>query len=176
MKIFLVSLINIICHRWDWMFPLRCSNSPLLVLVLHLLLREKRACFGLLDFFVWFGFCCFGFHLWFGFCYYLCCKWQFCSLFFFTSVLRRTVTLLTQLAKEMASHAALETQVNDATEAAKKYMAENKRLQEVSLSLFSNFLLQQAVSTTYSGDGLLWNACSFYSFWLKIFLQIFYCM
>ncbi|XP_058683742.1 tRNA-dihydrouridine(16/17) synthase [NAD(P)(+)]-like isoform X2 [Poecile atricapillus] len=45
-------------------------------------------------------------------------------------VLRRTVTLLTQLAKEMASHAALETQVNDATEAAKKYMAENERLQE----------------------------------------------
>ncbi|XP_074683895.1 tRNA-dihydrouridine(20a/20b) synthase [NAD(P)+]-like isoform X3 [Strix aluco] len=45
-------------------------------------------------------------------------------------VLRRTVTLLTQLAKGMASHAALETQVNDATEAAKKYMAENERLQE----------------------------------------------
>ncbi|XP_027587731.1 B-cell receptor-associated protein 29 [Pipra filicauda] len=45
-------------------------------------------------------------------------------------VLRRTVTLLTQLAKEMVSHAALETQVNDATEAAKKYMAENERLQE----------------------------------------------
>ncbi|NXE22807.1 BAP29 protein, partial [Ardeotis kori] len=45
-------------------------------------------------------------------------------------VLRRTVTLLTQLAKGMASHAALEMQVNDATEAAKKYMAENERLQE----------------------------------------------
>ncbi|KAM6137931.1 B-cell receptor-associated protein 29 [Pterocles gutturalis] len=45
-------------------------------------------------------------------------------------VLRRTVTLLTQLAKRMASHAALEAQVNDATEAAKKYMAENERLQE----------------------------------------------
>ncbi|KFQ58549.1 B-cell receptor-associated protein 29, partial [Pelecanus crispus] len=45
-------------------------------------------------------------------------------------VLRRTITLLTQLAKGMASHAALETQVNDATEAAKKYMAENERLQE----------------------------------------------
>ncbi|KFP25391.1 B-cell receptor-associated protein 29, partial [Colius striatus] len=45
-------------------------------------------------------------------------------------VLRRTVTLLTQLAKGMASHAALEAQVNDATEAAKKYMAENERLQE----------------------------------------------
>ncbi|XP_063252945.1 tRNA-dihydrouridine(20a/20b) synthase [NAD(P)+]-like isoform X2 [Prinia subflava] len=45
-------------------------------------------------------------------------------------VLRRTVTLLTQLAKEMTSHAALETQVNDATEAAKKYMAENEKLQE----------------------------------------------
>ncbi|XP_035188348.1 tRNA-dihydrouridine(20a/20b) synthase [NAD(P)+]-like isoform X2 [Oxyura jamaicensis] len=45
-------------------------------------------------------------------------------------VLRRTITLLTQLAKSMASHAALETQVNDTTEAAKKYMAENERLQE----------------------------------------------
>ncbi|KFQ37716.1 B-cell receptor-associated protein 29, partial [Mesitornis unicolor] len=45
-------------------------------------------------------------------------------------VLRRTVTLLTQLAKGMASHAALESQVNDATEAAKKYMAENEKLQE----------------------------------------------
>uniref|UniRef100_A0A8C2T511 Endoplasmic reticulum transmembrane protein n=1 Tax=Coturnix japonica TaxID=93934 RepID=A0A8C2T511_COTJA len=45
-------------------------------------------------------------------------------------VLRRTVTLLTQLAKGMSSHAALETQVNDATEAAKKYLAENERLQE----------------------------------------------
>ncbi|XP_069739627.1 tRNA-dihydrouridine(20a/20b) synthase [NAD(P)+]-like isoform X2 [Phaenicophaeus curvirostris] len=45
-------------------------------------------------------------------------------------VLRRTVTLLTQLAKQMASHAALETQVINATEAAKKYMAENEKLQE----------------------------------------------
>ncbi|KFP13668.1 B-cell receptor-associated protein 29, partial [Egretta garzetta] len=45
-------------------------------------------------------------------------------------VLRRTVTLITQLAKGMTSHAALEMQVNDATEAAKKYMAENERLQE----------------------------------------------
>ncbi|XP_009960516.1 PREDICTED: B-cell receptor-associated protein 29 [Leptosomus discolor] len=45
-------------------------------------------------------------------------------------VLRRTVTLLTQLAEGMASRAALEMQVNDATEAAKKYMAENEKLQE----------------------------------------------
>ncbi|XP_010145792.1 PREDICTED: B-cell receptor-associated protein 29, partial [Eurypyga helias] len=45
-------------------------------------------------------------------------------------VLRRTITLLTQLAKGMASNAALETQVNDAAEAARKYMAENERLQE----------------------------------------------
>ncbi|KAM6320733.1 B-cell receptor-associated protein 29 [Aegotheles albertisi] len=45
-------------------------------------------------------------------------------------VLRRTVTLLTQLAKRMTSHAALEMQVNDATEAAKKYMAENEKLRE----------------------------------------------
>ncbi|NWH71876.1 BAP29 protein, partial [Piaya cayana] len=45
-------------------------------------------------------------------------------------VLRRTVTLLTQLAKQMASHAAMETQVINATEAAKKYMAENEKLRE----------------------------------------------
>ncbi|XP_061222256.1 tRNA-dihydrouridine(20a/20b) synthase [NAD(P)+]-like isoform X2 [Neopsephotus bourkii] len=45
-------------------------------------------------------------------------------------VLRRTITLLSQLAKEMASHAALEKQVNDATEAAKKYLAKIERPQE----------------------------------------------
>lgn len=77
----------------------------------------------------------------------LCCELLCCSLCFFTSVLRRTVTLLTQLAKGMASHAALETQVNDATEAAKKYMAENERLQEVSCN-FSYFLTQQVVQNT----------------------------
>ncbi|XP_009995085.1 PREDICTED: B-cell receptor-associated protein 29 [Chaetura pelagica] len=64
-------------------------------------------------------------------------------------VLRRTVTLLTQLAKGMTSHAALETQVNDATEAAKKYMAENEKLREVSLNFFSYFLIQQVVSAKY---------------------------
>lgn len=107
---------------------------------------------------------------------FVSCKLQFCSLFFFTSVLRRTVTLLTQLAKEMASHAALETQVNDATEAAKKYMAENERLQEVPLSFISNFLIQQVVSTMYSEGGLLQNACSFFSFWLKKEEKYFYSM
>lgn len=107
---------------------------------LHLLLREKKVCFGLLDFLFGLIFVVLVFTCSLGFFFYLCCKLQFCSLFFFTSVLRRTVTLLTQLAKEMASHAALETQVNDATEAAKKYMAENERLQEVSLSFFSNFV------------------------------------
>lgn len=66
----------------------------------------------------------------------LYCELLCCSLCFFTSVLRRTITLLTQLAKGMASHAALETQVNDATKAAKKYMAENERLQEVSFKHF----------------------------------------
>ncbi|KAM9581684.1 B-cell receptor-associated protein 29 isoform 1-T2 [Guaruba guarouba] len=45
-------------------------------------------------------------------------------------VLRRTITLLNQLAKEMTSHAALEMQVNDATEAAKKYLAKIERPQE----------------------------------------------
>lgn len=126
------------CHLWAWMFP---SSGFIFTSSTD---REKGL-FWFVGFFVWFDFCGFGFCLWFGF-FYLCCKLQFYSLFFFTSVLRRTVTLLTQLAKEMASHAALETQVNDATEAAKKYMAENERLQEVSLSFFSNFLTQQVVS------------------------------
>lgn len=99
--------------------------------------REKRVCFGLCVFIL--------------FVLNLCCELICCSLCFFTSVLRRTVTLLTQLAKGMASHAALETQVNDATEAAKKYMSENERLQEVSLNFFSYFLIQQVVSTKYSG-------------------------
>lgn len=106
---------------------------------------------------------------WFGFLWFffnLCCELLCCSLCFFTSVLRRTITLLTQLAKGMASHAALETQVNDATEAAKKYMAENERLQEVSLNFFCFFLIQQVVSTKYSGDGLLLNdVCSYFLFW-----------
>lgn len=93
----------------------------------------------------------------FCFVFNLCCELLCCSLCFFTSVLRRTVTLITQLAKGMTSHAALEMQVNDATEAAKKYMAENERLQEVSLNFLSYFLIQQVVSTKYSGDGLLVN-------------------
>uniref|UniRef100_A0A8B9S3H2 Endoplasmic reticulum transmembrane protein n=1 Tax=Apteryx owenii TaxID=8824 RepID=A0A8B9S3H2_APTOW len=45
-------------------------------------------------------------------------------------VLRRTVTLLTQLAKGMATQAALELQVNNTTEAAKKYITENEMLQQ----------------------------------------------
>nr|XP_009664252.1 PREDICTED: LOW QUALITY PROTEIN: B-cell receptor-associated protein 29 [Struthio camelus australis] len=51
------------------------------------------------------------------------------SLFFWL-VLRRTVTLLTQLAKGMATQAALELEVNNTTEAAKKTMAENEVLQQ----------------------------------------------
>lgn len=94
----------------------------------HLMLEERqKGLFFLCIGFVLLMFCCF-FNL---YCELLCCL-----LCFFTSVLRRTVTLLTQLAKGMASHAALETQVNDATEAAKKYMAENERLQEVSFKHF----------------------------------------
>lgn len=77
----------------------------------------------------------------------LCCELLCYSLCFFTSVLRRTITLLNQLAKEMASHAALEMQVNDATEAAKKYLAKIERPQEVSRSFFCYFLIQQVSST-----------------------------
>ncbi|NXA51354.1 BAP29 protein, partial [Nothocercus julius] len=45
-------------------------------------------------------------------------------------VLRRIVTLLTQLAKGMTTQAALEMQVNNTTEAAKKYITENEMLQQ----------------------------------------------
>ncbi|NWX83973.1 BAP29 protein, partial [Nothoprocta pentlandii] len=45
-------------------------------------------------------------------------------------VLRRIVTLLTQLAKGMITQVALETQVNNTTEAAKKYLTENEKLQQ----------------------------------------------
>ncbi|NXD10810.1 BAP29 protein, partial [Nothocercus nigrocapillus] len=45
-------------------------------------------------------------------------------------VLRRIVTLLTQLAKGMTTQAALEVQVNNTTEAAKKYITENEMLQQ----------------------------------------------
>ncbi|NXA30855.1 BAP29 protein, partial [Eudromia elegans] len=43
-------------------------------------------------------------------------------------VLRRIVTLLTQLAKGMTTQAALEVQVNNTNEAAKKYLTENEML------------------------------------------------
>ena len=111
----------------------------------------------------------FWFDFGFGFLFFnLCCELLCCSLCFFTSVLRRTVTLLTQLAKGMASHAALETQVNNATEAAKKYMAENERLQEVSLNFFRYIRIQQVASTKYSGDGLLLhNVCLFFLLVIK---------
>ncbi|XP_027745903.1 B-cell receptor-associated protein 29 [Empidonax traillii] len=67
-------------------------------------------------------------------------------------VLRRTVTLLTQLAKEMTSHAALETQVNDATEAAKKYMAENERLQEALSGQGSGKKKEEATQEKLKGE------------------------
>ncbi|XP_050181183.1 tRNA-dihydrouridine(20a/20b) synthase [NAD(P)+]-like isoform X2 [Myiozetetes cayanensis] len=67
-------------------------------------------------------------------------------------VLRRTVTLLTQLAKEMASHAALETQVNDATEAAKKYMTENERLQEALSGQGSGKKKEEATQEKLKGE------------------------
>ncbi|XP_069085939.1 B-cell receptor-associated protein 29-like [Pleurodeles waltl] len=46
-------------------------------------------------------------------------------------VLRRVVTLITQLANEMASNGALKTQVDHTNGAAKKYMEENEKLQQV---------------------------------------------
>uniref|UniRef100_A0A8C7EI07 Endoplasmic reticulum transmembrane protein n=1 Tax=Nothoprocta perdicaria TaxID=30464 RepID=A0A8C7EI07_NOTPE len=50
-------------------------------------------------------------------------------------VLRRIVTLLTQLAKGMITQQALETQVNNTTEAAKKYLTENEKLQQATTEL-----------------------------------------
>ncbi|XP_019342996.1 B-cell receptor-associated protein 29 isoform X2 [Alligator mississippiensis] len=45
-------------------------------------------------------------------------------------VLRRTITLITQLAKEMGIQVALELQVANTSEAAKKYLQENEILQQ----------------------------------------------
>uniref|UniRef100_A0A8C8SP44 Endoplasmic reticulum transmembrane protein n=1 Tax=Pelusios castaneus TaxID=367368 RepID=A0A8C8SP44_9SAUR len=45
-------------------------------------------------------------------------------------VLRRTITLITQLAKEMAIQIAMESQVTSTNEAARKYMEENEKLQQ----------------------------------------------
>ncbi|XP_069485247.1 B-cell receptor-associated protein 29 isoform X2 [Ambystoma mexicanum] len=45
-------------------------------------------------------------------------------------VLRRVVTLITQLATEMGSNGALKTQVEHANEAAKKYMENNENLKQ----------------------------------------------
>nr|XP_042704555.1 B-cell receptor-associated protein 29 isoform X2 [Chrysemys picta bellii] len=45
-------------------------------------------------------------------------------------VLRRTVTLITQLAKELGIQVAMEIQVANTNEAARKYMEENEKLQQ----------------------------------------------
>lgn len=52
------------------------------------------------------------------------------SLFFWL-VLRRLVTLITQLAKEMTHKAVLKKQAENTSEAAKKYMEENEKLKQM---------------------------------------------
>ncbi|XP_049639559.1 B-cell receptor-associated protein 29-like [Suncus etruscus] len=52
------------------------------------------------------------------------------SLFFWL-VLRRLVTLITQLAKEMTQKAVLKKQAENTSEAAKKFMEENERLKQM---------------------------------------------
>nr|XP_025839841.1 B-cell receptor-associated protein 29 [Vulpes vulpes] len=52
------------------------------------------------------------------------------SLFFWL-VLRRLVTLITQLAKELSNKGVLKTQAENTNEAAKKFMEENERLKQL---------------------------------------------
>ncbi|XP_016045980.1 B-cell receptor-associated protein 29 [Erinaceus europaeus] len=52
------------------------------------------------------------------------------SLFFWL-VLRRLVTLITQLAKELSNKGVLKTQAENTNEAAKKFMEENERLKRI---------------------------------------------
>ncbi|XP_054420628.1 B-cell receptor-associated protein 29 [Pteronotus mesoamericanus] len=52
------------------------------------------------------------------------------SLFFWL-VLRRLVTLITQLAKELSNKVVLKTQAEDTNEAAKKFMKENEKLKQL---------------------------------------------
>ena len=46
-------------------------------------------------------------------------------------MLRRLVTLITQLAKELSNKGVLKTQAEDTNEAAKKFMKENEKLRQV---------------------------------------------
>lgn len=54
----------------------------------------------------------------------------FCCLFLL-SVLRRLITLITQLSIELSNKAILKTQAENTNEAAKKFMEENERLKQV---------------------------------------------
>lgn len=51
--------------------------------------------------------------------------------FFFLRVLRRLVTLITQLAKEITNKGVLKTQAENTNKAAKKFMEENEKLKWV---------------------------------------------
>lgn len=53
------------------------------------------------------------------------------TFFYFLRVLRRLVTLITQLAKELSNKGVLKTQAENTNAAAKKFMKENEKLRRV---------------------------------------------
>lgn len=58
--------------------------------------------------------------------------------FFFLRVLRRLVTLITQLAKEISNKGVLKIQAENTNKAAKKFMEENEKLKLVFNFLYKN--------------------------------------
>ncbi|KAB1276597.1 B-cell receptor-associated protein 29, partial [Camelus dromedarius] len=53
------------------------------------------------------------------------------TFFYFLRVLRRLVTLITQLAKELSNKGVLKVQAENTNQAAKKFMEENERLKRL---------------------------------------------
>lgn len=63
------------------------------------------------------------------YCVFFTCSYLFAS----HRILRRTISLIIQLAGEMRAHITLETQVAETSEAARQSLVQNEKLKEVSL-------------------------------------------
>lgn len=62
---------------------------------------------------------------------------------FFLRVLRRLVTLITQLAKEMSNKGVLQSQAENTNKAAKKFMEENEKLKWVFKFPFNSLCFEE---------------------------------
>ena len=67
-------------------------------------------------------------------------------------MLRRLVTLITQLAKELSNKGVLKRQAENINQAAKKFMEENERLKRV----FNFFFLKTGVNVFWYSQGVVY--------------------